>query len=73
MTESAATPRTHLTQAQKTKNNNNKKKKRTLQSRSRSAATIIQQPLQEEAHIMMPLVRLRGCIIHWINILFLIH
>jgi hypothetical protein len=75
MTESAATPRTHLTQAQKTKNNNKKKKKkkRTLQSRSCSAATIIQQPLQEEAHIMIPLVRLHGCIIHWMNILFLIH
>ncbi len=41
MTESAATPRTHLTQAQKTKNNKKKKKKRTLQSCSCSAATII--------------------------------
>jgi hypothetical protein len=30
-------------------------------------------PLQQEAHIMIPLVRLRGCIIHWMNILFLIH
>lgn len=73
MTESAATPRTHLTQAQKTKNNKQKKKKRTLQSRSCSAATIIQQPLQEEAHIMIPLVCLHGCIIHWMNSLFLIH
>jgi hypothetical protein len=41
MTESVATPRTHLTQAQKTKNNKKKKKKRTLQSRSSSATTII--------------------------------
>jgi hypothetical protein len=41
MTESAATPRTHLTQAQKTKNNNKKKKKRTLQLRNCLAATII--------------------------------
>ncbi len=30
-------------------------------------------PLQQEAHIMIPLVRLRGCIIHWMNILFFIH
>jgi hypothetical protein len=30
-------------------------------------------PLQQEAHIMIPLVRFRGCIIHWLNILFLIH
>jgi hypothetical protein len=30
-------------------------------------------PLQQGAHIMIPLVRLRGCIIHWMNILFLIH
>jgi hypothetical protein len=70
MTESAATTRTHLTQAQKTKN---KKKKRTLQSRSCSAATIIQQPLQEEAHIMIPVVCLHGCDIHWMKSLFLIH
>jgi hypothetical protein len=41
MTESVATPRTHLTQAQKTKNNKKKKRKRTLQSRSCSATTII--------------------------------
>jgi hypothetical protein len=73
MIESAATPRTHLTQAQKTKNKKKKKKKRTLQLRSCSAATIIQQPLQEEAHIMIPLMRLHGCIIHWMNILFFIH
>jgi hypothetical protein len=66
MTESAAMPRTHLTQAQKTKSNKKKKKKKkhTLQSCSRSTTTIIQQPLQEEAHIMIPLVRLHGCIIH---------
>jgi hypothetical protein len=41
MTESVVTPRTHLTQAQKTKNNKKKKRKRTLQSRSCSTATII--------------------------------
>jgi hypothetical protein len=41
MTESAATPRTHLTQAHKTTNNRKKKRKRTLQSPSYSAATII--------------------------------
>jgi hypothetical protein len=41
MTKSAATPRMHLTQAQKMKNNQKKKRKRTLQSRSCSAATII--------------------------------
>ncbi len=41
MIESAVTPRTHLTQAHKTKNNRKKKRKRTLQSRWCSAATII--------------------------------
>jgi hypothetical protein len=71
MTESAATSRTHLTQAQKTKKK--KKKKRTSQLRSCSAATIIQQPLQEEAHIMVPLVCLHGCVIDWMKSLFLIH
>jgi hypothetical protein len=30
-------------------------------------------PSQQEAHIMIPLVRLRGWFIHWMNILFLIH
>jgi hypothetical protein len=44
-----------------------------LQSRSCWAATIIQQPLQEEAHIIIPLVCLHGCVIHWMNSLFLIH
>jgi len=41
MTESATTPRTHLTQAHKAMNNRKKKRKRTLQSRSYSAVTII--------------------------------
>jgi hypothetical protein len=30
-------------------------------------------PLQQEAHIMIPLVRLRGWFVHWMNMLFLIH
>ncbi len=57
ITESAATTRTHLTQAHKAKN---KKKKRTLQSRSCSAATIIQQPLQEESSHYDPI-----CVPSW--------